>query len=83
MTAFHASQVPASSLVRSDVPLLSDDNATVWGSDPIADMLRAMDIPYVLLNPGASFRGLHDSLVKHLGNEKPQMVVVLHEDFWW
>lgn len=29
----------------------------------MADMLRALDIPYVLLNPGASFRGLHDSLV--------------------
>lgn len=34
-------------------------------------------------NPGASFRGLHDSLVNHLSNEKPQMVVVLQEDFWW
>ncbi len=43
-------------------------------------MMRAMDIPYVLLNPGASFRGLHDSLVNHLGNEKPQMIVVLHEE---
>ena len=26
-------------------------------------MLRALDIPYVALNPGASYRGLHDSLV--------------------
>lgn len=32
------------------------------------------------LNPGASFRGLHDSIVNHLGNEKPQMMVVLHEE---
>ena len=66
--------------VRRDIPKPSEPDETVWGSDAIADMLRAMDIPYVLLNPGASFRGLHDSLVNHLGNEKPQMVVVLHEE---
>jgi thiamine pyrophosphate-dependent acetolactate synthase large subunit-like protein len=46
----------------------------------VAQLLRDLDIPYVLLNPGASFRGLHDSLVNHLGNEKPQMLVVLHEE---
>ena len=49
MTELHALQMPASSLVRRDVPAPSDDNATVWGSDAIADMLRAMDIPFVLL----------------------------------
>ena len=72
--------LPSSAAVRRDVPTPSAPDDTVWGSDAIADMLRAMDIPYVLLNPGASFRGLHDSLVNHLGNEKPQMVVVLHEE---
>lgn len=66
--------------VRRDIPQPSEPDDTVWGSDAIAEMLRAMDIPYVLLNPGASFRGLHDSLVNHLGNEKPQMVMVLHEE---
>ena len=66
--------------VRRDIPEPSEPDATVWGSDAIAEMLRAMDIPYVLLNPGASFRGLHDSLVNHLGNEKPQMLMVLHEE---
>ena len=72
--------VPTGAAVRRDIPLPSAPDDTVWGSDAIADMLRVMDIPYVLLNPGASFRGLHDSIVNHLGNEKPQMVVVLHEE---
>ena len=72
--------VPNGPSVRRDIPQPSAPDDTVWGSDAIADMLRAMDIPFVLLNPGASFRGLHDSLVNHLGNEKPQMVVVLHEE---
>lgn len=70
---------PVSS-VRRDIPAPSQPDDTVWGSDAIADMLRAMDIPYVLLNPGASFRGLHDSIVNHLGNDKPQMIVTLHEE---
>jgi thiamine pyrophosphate-dependent acetolactate synthase large subunit-like protein len=72
--------VPTGAALRRDIPLPSVPDDTVWGSDAIADMLRIMDIPYVLLNPGASFRGLHDSIVNHLGNEKPQMVVVLHEE---
>ena len=66
--------------VRRDIPLPSPEGKTFWCSDSIADTLRAMDIPYVLLNPGASFRGLHDSIVNHLGNERPQMIVVLHEE---
>jgi len=66
--------------VHRDVPIPSSTDATVWCSDAIADMLRALEIPYVLLNPGASFRGLHDSIVNHLGNEKPQMILVLHEE---
>ena len=51
-----------------------------WGSDYLADMLRKLGFQYVALNPGSSFRGLHDSLVNHLGNEKPEMLLCLHEE---
>jgi thiamine pyrophosphate-dependent acetolactate synthase large subunit-like protein len=51
-----------------------------WGSDAMAQMLRALDLPYIALNPGSSYRGLHDSLVNHLGNEAPQMLLCLHEE---
>lgn len=62
-----------------DVPVASHDNG-IWGSDAVAAMLRKLDIPYLALNPGSSFRGLHDSLVNHLGNEQPQMLLCLHEE---
>ena len=62
-----------------DVPVASSDNG-IWGSDVVAQMLRALDIPYLALNPGSSFRGLHDSLVNHLGNQQPQMLLCLHEE---
>ncbi|QII00307.1 thiamine pyrophosphate-binding protein [Rhodococcoides fascians A21d2] len=52
----------------------------VYGSDVVADFLRHTGIPYIALNPGASFRGLHDSLVNHLGGSRPAMLMCLHEE---
>ena len=52
----------------------------LFGSDVVAETLRALDIPFIALNPGSSYRGLHDSLVNHLGNRAPQMLVCLHEE---
>ena len=46
----------------------------------IAEALRSLDIPYIALTPGASYRGLHDSIVNYLGNSKPQMLLCLHEE---
>jgi thiamine pyrophosphate-dependent acetolactate synthase large subunit-like protein len=60
-------------------PLPSATNA-LFGSDIVAETLRALDIPWIALTPGASYRGLHDSLVNHLGNESPRMLVCLHEE---
>ena len=48
-----------------------------FGSDVIVEMLRALDIPYVALNPGASFRGLHDSLVNFKRGQGPEMLPLL------
>jgi len=55
-------------------------NAPGFGSDVIADALRSLDIPYIALTPGASYRGLHDSIVNYLGNTQPQMLLCLHEE---
>jgi thiamine pyrophosphate-dependent acetolactate synthase large subunit-like protein len=51
-----------------------------WGSDAVAELLRALQIPYIALTPGASFRGLHDSLVNHLGNQRPELLLCVHEE---
>jgi thiamine pyrophosphate-dependent acetolactate synthase large subunit-like protein len=63
-----------------DRPVPVAEQKELWGSDAIAAMLRALDIPYLALNPGASYRGLHDSIVNYLGNERPQMLLCLHEE---
>ena len=69
-----------SSKIHHDVPVPSPAQKDVWGSDAIAAMLRALEVPYLALNPGASYRGLHDSLVNYLGNKTPQMLLCIHEE---
>lgn len=49
-----------------------------WGSDVIIDMLQALGMEYIALNPGASYRGIHDSLVNYAGG-KPEIVLCNHE----
>src|SRR6266480_3507203 len=66
--------------MENERPAASARQNEIWGSDAIAALLRALDIPYIALNPGASFRGLHDSLVNYLGNERPQLLLCLHEE---
>ena len=66
-------------MAHIEQPAPSASNA-VFGSDVVADTLRSLDIPYIAMNPGASYRGFHDSLINHLGNEKPKMLVCLHEE---
>ncbi|HTZ38077.1 MAG TPA: thiamine pyrophosphate-binding protein [Stellaceae bacterium] len=61
-------------------PALANDSGDYWGSDVMALMLREVGLRYVALNPGASYRGLHDSLVNLLGNADPQMLLCLHEE---
>lgn len=48
-----------------------------WVSDAIVDLLAEAGVTHVAFNPGASFRGLHDSLVHRAG--APQVVLCTHE----
>src|SRR6476659_5007178 len=66
--------------MQVDRPEGKPDETVARGSDVAAQMLRRFGIPFISLNPGASYRGLHDSLVNHLGNERPRMLLCLHEE---
>src|SRR5215813_6033095 len=80
-TAAPATTAAHPSMRELDRPVkLTGANAPGWGSDVVAETLRALEIPYIALNPGASYRGLHDSIVNFLGNETPQMLLCLHEE---
>ena len=51
-----------------------------FGSDVIVDLLKGFGVEYVALNPGATFRGLHDSLVNYGGNHMPEIITCTHEE---
>src|SRR5713101_4624175 len=50
-----------------------------WASDVIVDLLHAYGLPHAALNPGASYRGLHDSIVNY-GENRPTMMLCQHEE---
>ena len=67
-------------LLPGEAPADGEPSVALWGSDVVAQALRDLEIPFIALNPGSSFRGLHDSLVNYLGNQRPQMLLCLHEE---
>lgn len=75
----NAKENPATAIAH-DTPVPAAHGTEFWGSDAIAEMLRTLDIPFIALNPGASYRGLHDSIVNYLGNRAPQMLLCLHDE---
>jgi benzoylformate decarboxylase/acetolactate synthase-1/2/3 large subunit len=61
----------------TDTPV---QRAPEYGSDLVVDLLRGLGIEYAAFNPGASFRGLHDSLVNYGGDHSPRTVLCCHEE---
>jgi len=50
-----------------------------YGSDVVVDLLQALGVEYVAINPGATYRGLHDSLVNYAGG-RPELILTTHEE---
>jgi acetolactate synthase-1/2/3 large subunit len=51
-----------------------------YGSDVVVDLMKAFDIEYAAFNPGATFRGIHDSIVNYGGNYMPEVIFCNHEE---
>ncbi|MGH7833622.1 MAG: thiamine pyrophosphate-binding protein [Candidatus Binatia bacterium] len=52
----------------------------IYGSDLAVEVLRELGIRYIALNPGASYRGLHDSLVNFGQGQPPEIILCTHEE---
>ena len=72
--------------MEHDIPEgYSDEQAANYfvhhpGSDYMVDVLAALDLDYVALNPGSAFRGFHESILNHSGNRKPEILTCVHEE---
>ncbi|MBI2954806.1 MAG: thiamine pyrophosphate-binding protein [Chloroflexi bacterium] len=42
--------------------------------------MKALGIEYAALSPGATFRGIHDSIVNYGGNHTPEVIECCHEE---
>ena len=46
----------------------------------MVEVLRELGIKYIALNPGASYRGFHDSMVNFESGKGPEMIMCTHEE---
>jgi hypothetical protein len=60
-------------------PKVKRAGAGGFNSDVIVDMLHMYNMPFAAINPGASYRGLHDSIVNY-GANYPHMMLCTHEE---
>lgn len=50
------------------------------GSDYMVDVIKTLDIDYIITNPASSCRGLHESIVTYGGNSAPELLTTMHEE---
>lgn len=62
----------------TDVQVIGDHERS--GSDFMVDVIKSLGFDYVCANPGSSFRGLHESVINHGGNERPELLTCCHEE---
>ena len=60
--------------------LPSETFITHPGSDFMADVLKAVGLQYVAINPAAGFRSLQESIINYSGNKNPEIITCLHEE---
>ena len=60
--------------------LPSETFITRPGSDFMTDVLKAVGLQYIAINPAAGFRSLHESIVNYAGNKNPEILTCLHEE---
>ena len=53
---------------------------TSSGGDFMVDVFKTLDIDYLGMNCASSFRGLHEAVINHGGNVKPEILTCPHEE---
>lgn len=74
--------LPGPRLAAADAspPPADPVNQTSSGGDFMVDVLKTLDIDYLAMNCASSFRGLHEAVINHGGNKKPEIITCPHEE---
>jgi len=74
--------VPGPRQIAADTmpPAADPVNQSSSGGDYMVDVLKTLDIDYLAINCASSYRGLHEAVINHGGNTKPEIITCVHED---
>jgi acetolactate synthase-1/2/3 large subunit len=61
-------------------PMKDPVSQTTSGGDFMVDVFKTLDIEYLAMNCASSFRGLHEAVLNHGGNTKPEILTCPHEE---
>jgi thiamine pyrophosphate-dependent acetolactate synthase large subunit-like protein len=50
------------------------------GCDFMVDVIKSLGVEYVFANAGASFRGIHESVINYGNNSMPEFITCMHEE---
>ncbi|MGZ3281157.1 MAG: thiamine pyrophosphate-binding protein [Xanthobacteraceae bacterium] len=71
---------PKQMAAETQPPSKDPVNQTTSGGDFMVDVFKTLDIDYLSMNCASSFRGLHEAVINHAGNSKPEILNCPHED---
>src|SRR5262249_38287933 len=70
-----ARAVPRPDLVAETMPPVPDPvTQTSGGADFMVDVLKTLDLDYCAIQPASMFRGIHEAIVNHGMNTKPELL---------
>ena len=71
---------PRLAAVETMPPSKDPVSQTTSGGDFMVDVFKTLDIDYLAMNCASSFRGLHEAVLNHGGNTKPEILTCPHEE---
>src|SRR3974390_2439947 len=71
---------PVQAALETSPPEKDPQTQTTSGGDFMVDVLKTLDIDYLAMNCASSFRGLHEAVLNHGGNIKPEQITRPNEE---
>jgi acetolactate synthase-1/2/3 large subunit len=71
---------PRLAAIESLPPTKDPVSQSTSGGDFMVDVFKTLDIEYLAMNCASSFRGLHEAVLNHGGNTKPEILTCTHEE---
>src|SRR3954447_14466643 len=65
---------PRQMALETQPPSKDPVNQTTSGGDFMVDVFKTLDIDYLAMNCASSFRGLHEAVINHSNNTKPEIL---------